>query len=125
MEEIYENQRTDDKVYAGTLWGGPAFPMPIVGSAWMYACLDVYKRRGEKHFLLGKHIFPGLLLFPYVFQKLFEAVCGESAIFDTDGGYPQIFFKAEKPYGSEKNTSYLYLSELQTENPHSQGERKD
>ncbi len=46
MEEIYENQGTIGKIYAGALWGRSAFPMSAVGSAWMYDSFNFYEGRG-------------------------------------------------------------------------------
>ena len=63
--------------------------------------------------------------FSYAFQKHSETLCGKSEVSFHDSKNQTVVQKRKKYDGTEKNTSYLYLSQLRTENQDPQGKRKN
>ena len=60
-----------------------------------------------------------------VFQKYFKALRGKPEISGIYSENPQPVYQREKYDGAEKNTSYLYLPGLWTENSYSQRKRTE
>ena len=66
-----------------------------------------------------------LLLFPGVFQKCAEALCGEPGFSCKDIRDSLFLPEAEKYLAAAQSLSYLYMPVMQAEDPHPERERKD
>ena len=69
-----------------------------------------------------------ILIIYYIFQNPFQkylcTICGKPEISGIYSENPQPVYQREKYDGAEKNTSYLYLPGLWTENSYSQRKRQ-
>ena len=66
-----------------------------------------------------------LYIFQNPFQKYLCTICGKPEISGIYSENPQPVYQREKYDGAEKNTSYLYLPGLWTENSYSQRKRTE
>ena len=105
-------------------YGVDGFARFTMGVALVCIVAAVFFRNGSNSEYRGSGCHH-LYIFSYAFQKHSETLCGKSEVSFHDSKNQTVVQKRKKYDGTEKNTSYLYLSQLRTENQDPQGKRKN
>lgn len=121
-----ENARKINAIYARQIWD--RYVLQILTHCGISCCLfggAVVRRDYWVYFILRRMGAGDLLLFSDVFQKCEQTVWGESEISRQDSQDSRLLPRTDEYLEAEAGVPYLYVPELQAENPYPQRQGQD
>ena len=120
------NEREAYAFYAGEIWCRSVLQIPADCRTRCSISVGSARRKCGGNDPLRDRMDPDhLLLFQDVFTEYFQALCRESGVPCEDIRDPRFLPETEEYMEAEERLSYLYMSRLQAEDPHSERKRPD